>query len=398
MEIAINANRLHAEMSEQGKIGWRDNVGLERAAYSPAYAAARDYLRDKMAAAGLETRLDRVGNLFGRLAGSDAAAPTILIGSHLDAVEGGGIYDGAYGIFAGLEAVRAIRESGVSLRHGLEVVAFTAEEGGPLGGTFGSRCFCGMVKEPPPDSVLRACGLSAADLEAAAADTGAYCCYLEPHIEQGPVLDRHGPAVGFPTAIVGLARYRCLLTGEANHAGTTPMPERRDAFYESISLLHRWIDWVRQTPDTVCNVAELTQEPGQIGVVAGRMGFSVEIRARREADIAAAAAELQSALAACKTCQSEMVLTVMKPPARLDKRLIRIMEETAAAMGVETRRMLSGASHDASPLSKVMPAAMLFVPSVSGISHSKDEYTRPEHLAAGARLLANSLLRLDGMR
>lgn len=393
--IRINATRLQQELREQGCIGWREGLGLFREAYTESYEQARVYLQQKMVEAGLQTRVDAVGNLFGYLPGTDAEAPAILSGSHLDAVLEGGIYDGHYGIFAALEAARSLREQGIRLRHGLEVVAFTAEEAGPLGGTFGSRAFCGLVETAPPAPVLAERGLSLERITQAKGDLRHYRCYLEAHIEQGPVLWRRGLPLGIPTGIVGITRYQCTVRGEANHAGTTPMLERKDALYESVVLLHRWLAEMRQEPEMVCNVAELELEPGQIGVVNGRMDFLVEIRALKPQDTQRAVARLQELLAGLEACHGEACCTVAKPPAKLDESLISLLEATARDLGQEALLMPSGASHDASPLSKVMPTAMIFVPSVGGISHNKEEYTPPQDLAQGALLLANTILRLD---
>lgn len=396
MLISINSARLNAELQEQGRIGWQEGLGLFRESYSESYNQARDFLQGKMAEAGLKTRVDAVGNLFGRLPGSEATAPVILSGSHLDAVTAGGIYDGPYGIWAALEAARSIQEQGIKLKHALEVVAFTAEEGGPLGGTFGSRAFCGKAADNPPARVLEQFGLNPQNITQAKGDLANYLCYLEAHIEQGPVLWRRGLPLGLPTGIVGITRYRCTVHGEANHAGTTPMLERQDALYEAVALLHRWLEQMRIEPEMVCNVAEIQLKPGQIGVVNGRVDFLVEIRSLNEEDTERAVKLLQGMLAKLPSCRGEASCTVTKPPAKLDDNLIALLQQTGRELGMEPLLMPSGASHDASPLSKVMPAAMIFVPSVGGISHSKDEYTNEEDLARGALLLANAILCIDG--
>ena len=205
---------------------------------------------------GMETRIDGVGNLFGRYDGKEKGAKSFLVGSHLDAVPGGGKYDGALGILAGIEVSRRIREERGPLRHPLEVVAFTAEEGGPLGGTFGSRAFTGLVSRDVPNDILSSFGLSHEVIEKSRGKKEDYLAYLELHIEQGPILWRRNIAIGIPTGIVGITRYKIDICGQANHAGTTPMEERRDAM-RSASSLARWFTG-RATAagknDFVCNV------------------------------------------------------------------------------------------------------------------------------------------------
>lgn len=393
--IQINAQRFLEDLEAQGRIGWKEGEGLFREAYSPKYLEARDYIKEKLEEAGLTTRLDTVGNLFGRLEGTDRGASTLLAGSHLDAVKAGGILDGPLGIVSALEALRAIREQGIRPRHSLEAVAFIAEEGGPLGGTFGSRSFTGQMETPPAPEVLAEFGLSTEDVKAAKGDLDNYGAYLEYHIEQGPVLWRKGLPVGIPTAIVGITRYRVTVTGAANHAGTTPMLERKDALYEASAVIHRWIDFMRSQENIVCNVGFLDVEPGQIGIVPGKVSFGVEIRSTEDSRTAMAAEALKKYLSEMEGCHGEAVLWVEKPPVRLDDGLIGAIESVSGELGYASLLMPSGASHDASPLARVMPTGMLFVPSVGGVSHCMEEFSENDDMVKGATVLANALIRLD---
>ncbi len=394
--IQINAQRFLEDLEAQGRIGWKEGEGLFREAYSPKYLEARDYIKEKMEEAGLETRVDSVGNLFGRLEGVDPKAATLLAGSHLDAVKAGGILDGPLGIVSALEALRAIREQRIRPRHSLEAVAFIAEEGGPLGGTFGSRSFTGQMETPPAPEVLERFGLNPEDVKAARGDLKSYGVYLEYHIEQGPVLWRKEIPVGIPTAIVGITRYRVTVTGAANHAGTTPMLERKDALYEASAVIYRWIDFMRSQENIVCNVGFLDVEPGQIGIVPGRVTFGVEIRSTEDSLTAMAAEKLKAYLSKMENCQGEAELWVEKPPVKLDGGLIGAIKSVSEEVGYESLLMPSGASHDASPLARVMPTGMLFVPSVGGMSHCKEEFSENDDMVKGATVLANTLIRLDG--
>lgn len=270
--MIISADRFLSDLETLGTIGWVEGQGMDRAAYSPQYAEARSFVRRRMEAGGLATRVDGVGNLFGRIEGSEEGAPAIMAGSHLDAVPGGGKYDGPLGVVAALEAARSIREQGIAMKHPLEVAGFIAEEGGPLGGTFGSRALAGLVQELPPADLLARFGLSAESIGASRLDGRSLCCYLELHIEQGPTLERRGIPVGIPTGIVGISRYAVTVAGEANHAGTTPMKERKDAMRAAADLLGRWFRWVDTRDDLVCNVGVLSLTPRVRGRGAGRGG------------------------------------------------------------------------------------------------------------------------------
>ena len=395
MSIRINVNRFLAEIKEQGDLDWQEDVGLSRCAYSTSFIKARDFLQERMEAVGLETRIDSVGSLFGRLPGKCPKKGTILTGSHLDSVINGGRYDGMLGVFAALEAVRSFKEQGIALDHTVEVVAFNAEEGGPLGGTFGSRCFCGAVYMTPPKEVLSEYGLTEESIKQAKCCIDNYSCFLELHIEQGPVLDQEKISIGIPTGIVGISRFRCYLYGVANHAGTTPMSVRKDALAAAMAAATRWIGRVRQQDGLVCNVANIEVKPDQIGVVADRASFIAEVRSQEQELMDKARNWLEEELLAERTCTYKVEQLVSKAPARLDINLMAYVEKTCEDLRLSFKKMPSGASHDSSPISKIMPTAMIFVPSVNGISHSKDENTADVDLVNGALVLANLILKTD---
>ncbi len=393
--IKINPERFLDDLKKQGKIGWKEGEGLYRESYTDSYYEARDFIKKKMEEAGLKTRIDAVGNLFGRLEGKNRDAGTILSGSHLDAVPAGGILDGALGVIAALEAARTINESGTTLRHSLEVVAFAAEEGGPLGGTFGSRVFAGQVGTLPSREALEKVGLKEKDIEAARMDTKLYNAYLELHIEQGPVLWRNGLSVGIPTAIVGITRYLCTVKGVANHAGTTPMEDRKDALYDAVVIMHKWLDHMRHQHGIVCNIGVVEVCPGHPAIIPGKVMFTVEIRSDKHEKIKEAEVKLEEALSLIEYCDAVKELSVKKAPVELSKVVIAVIENVCGVLGVEAINIPSWASHDASPIAKEIPTGMIFVPSINGISHQKDEATDEKDLINGANVLANAILKCD---
>jgi N-carbamoyl-L-amino-acid hydrolase len=383
--------RLEQDLMELGAIGWRDGHGMDRPAYSSNYDSARDFVQRRMKEAGLSTRVDSVGNLFGLYPGKGSNSKTILMGSHLDAVSGGGKYDGVVGVIGALEAVRSLKESGITLDKDLEVVAFTSEEGSDLGGTFGSRCFTGLTPKVAP-STLKQYGLTQEMVTGAQADMSKYCSYLELHIEQGPVLWERQIKIGIPTAIVGITRYRVTCIGQTNHAGTTPMALREDALKTAVELLHRWYASTEDITDFVYNVGWLNVQPGSVAVVPGQVDFLLEVRSTDNAVTDQAVAMFCNLLEDYNNCTMELI--VQKPAVKLTTSLVNIIKQVCQEKGIGHLLMPSGASHDASPISHFLPTAMVFVPSVHGISHSQDEFTSIDDIACGVDVLEQTLVRL----
>jgi hydantoinase/carbamoylase family amidase len=395
--IKINSGRFFEDLKKQGEIGWKEGAGLFRESYGEAFYDVRDFIRSRMEEAGLATWIDPVGNLFGRLEGVDKEAKTILSGSHLDSVTAGGILDGALGVISSLEAVRAIKDCGAKLKHPIEVVAFAAEEGGPLGGTFGSRAFAGQVKAMPAQQALNDVGLTNEDVQKARGKLEKYCAFLEVHIEQGPILWKRKIPVGIPTAIVGITRYMCNVKGVANHAGTTPMNERQDAVYDATGIIHKWLEYMRAREGIVCNCGYVEVAPNHPAIVPGEVNFSVEIRSDQEEKIADAVEKLSQILSEKRDCRVAAELSVQKGPVKLDRTIIEAIQAVCDEFRIVALQMPSWASHDASPLAQVMPAGMIFVPSINGISHQKAESTDDEDLLRGVTVLANTIVKYDAI-
>ena len=393
--MLVSGDRFLADLEALGRIGWVEAEGMRRPAYSPSYDEARRFVAAKMKEAGLTVRTDGVGNLFGRLEGSDPSLPTIMSGSHLDAVPGGGKYDGPLGVMAALEAARSIKERKLPLRHPFEAVGFTAEEGGEMGGTFGSRAMAGLLDEPLPEEKLASVGLTPEMVRSSKRDPSRIACYIELHIEQGPFLERRGISIGIPTGIVGIGRYAVRLTGEANHAGTTPMKERRDAMREAAELLSEWFAWTDARDDMVCNVGVFSIHPGAAAVVPDRAEFTLEIRSLKDSVMEEAASAFRRLLEKRTRVAVSMEPLIWKGAVELSPLLQEAAEKACGEMGVSCVRMPSGASHDAAPMAGIVPAGMLFVPSAGGISHAKEEATPPDDLVRGAEALLRTVLEAD---
>ena len=400
----MNSQRFLSSVESLGQIGWEDGKGLYRTAFSEAFVKGREFVAGLMKEARMDVRVDSVGNLFGRYEGNNKNAPAVLLGSHLDSVPGGGKYDGHLGVLSALEAARSLHERG-ALFCPVEVVGFNAEEGGDMGGTFGSRAVCGDVKSLPAPEVLASLNLSAEKIASAKLDFSKYRAYLELHIEQGPVLWRRKIPIGIPTAIVGITRYLITMEGQANHAGTTPMDERKDAMKEAVKLLARWYDQVdemcgaekseKDEKNFVCNVGTFALEPGSASVIPGMASFALELRSTNDTVVKMLAGKFRELLQSM-ALPASMELMISKPAVTLDESLRALIRDTCREMKIASLDMPSGAGHDASPLAMKIPSAMIFVPSTDGISHNLEENTSNGDMLLGVEVLEKTLEKLAG--
>ena len=397
---AVNAARLLGRLRTLGDVG-RDGQGrLVRLAGSDADKAGRDLLAAWMREAGLEVAVDRIGNMFGVWrAGVDPKAPPVMMGSHIDTVIDAGIYDGCTGVLGGLEVIQALNEGGFAPRRPLAVAAFTNEEG---------------VRYAPDmmGSLVTAGGLSVEDALASVGTDGAILgaelerigyagaeepgflkphAYLELHVEQGPVLERQGFSIGAVATLQGISWQRVTIVGEANHAGTTPMSLRRDAGVAAARVVTFLSDRARasNTP-TVATIGCMRFEPDAINVIPSRATFTVDLRDPDEARLQEEEAALAGYLD--KLQDSEGVAISVErlarfQPVTFDPRLVAMIETAARTRGLACRRMTSGAGHDAQMIARVAPAAMIFVPSLGGISHNPRENTPDADIIAGASIL-----------
>ncbi|HEY0831224.1 MAG TPA: hydantoinase/carbamoylase family amidase [Candidatus Dormibacteraeota bacterium] len=330
-----------------------------------------------MQAAGLEARTDEINNVFGRLPGS--SAPWLLVGSHTDTVPAGGRLDGAYGVIAALETLRALSESGHPAAPKVEVVSFHDEEGVVGGGGLtGSRS---LLRQP---------------------HAGELSGYLEIHIEQGPVLEAEGDDVGVVVGIVGIRRLNVLMVGEANHAGTTPYSVRHDAGAAAAKLAWQVREILqRADPTMVGNVGVIGFEPGSPNVVPGRASLVVEMRSMSEDSLDRAADAIAAAATTAATdfaCKASVEVGLRIEPVQMDPAVVGVLSRVCERSGRPWRRMSSGAGHDAGAMATRVPSGMLFVPSHRGISHSPLEHTDDQLLVHGCRLLLEAVIALADSR
>ncbi len=403
----VDGARLNRRLRELAPFGRTPEGGISRVAFSEADRQARELAISWMREAGLAVRLDAAANVIGRREGRDRSLPPLLFGSHVDSVPDGGNYDGQVGSVAAIEVARCLEERGIETLHPLEVVIFTNEENGKTG----SRAMAGELEDrelalPSHGEKSVAEGISflggdPARIEEARRKPGEVFAFLELHVEQGAVLDRRDVDVGVVEGIVGIERWNVRVDGFANHAGTTPMDERRDALLTASRL----VDAVNRVATgtegrQVATVGKIAAYPGAPNVIPGRVELTLEIRDLDMEKIAklkeAIEAEARRIAAVNETSVSfEKYYESRGAPA--DDRLREVIRSSAEGLGLSTLSLPSGAGHDAQSLALIAPMGMIFVPSVDGISHSPKELTLEADLEAGANVLLRSVLLTDAL-
>ena len=403
--LRLNDRRLLGALDELAGIGAIEGGGCARLALSDEDKAGRDLVAGWMKAAGLDVRIDAIGNVIGLRAGTENLAP-IMTGSHIDTVRTGGRYDGNYGVLAGLEVVRALNEAKVVTRRPIAVAFFTNEEGARFQpDMMGSLVYAGGISLNEAYAATDKEGVSVGDElrrigYLGPQKPGAFKphAFVELHIEQGPILDEAKVQIGVVESVQGISWIEYTVTGVSNHAGTTPMRLRRDAGYlaASVNLFARKLAW-DMGGNQVATVGALSLRPNLINVVPNRAVFAVDLRNTDEARLKEAEARVAAHIAevaAAERVEVKADVLARFEPVIFDSRLVDRVEHHARALSLGTRRMPSGAGHDAQMMQRLCPTAMIFVPSVAGLSHNVKEHTEAADLAAGAQVLANLMLEL----
>ena len=407
IDANLELGSVSASLAALAQIGGGADGGVTRVAWSPELFDAYEWAGERMRALGLEVEIDPAGNLIGRWQAGSEDSPVVMVGSHLDTVPSGGHFDGALGVVAAIHAVALLKKEGFEPSRPLWIAAFMDEEGTRFNAAlFGSRAFTGedvtrLGERVDADGESLRAAMAAAGFDfgrARAADqVGDVGAYLELHIEQGPVLEAEEVEIGVVTSIVGLRCFRVRLTGEANHAGTTPMRLRRDALAGAARIALELRDVARAREDVTANVGKLTVEPGGANVVPGLADFTIDVRAPTVAglkELEDVVEETVARIAAEEGLVAALEQTFALEPLELDPELVAVVEGAALAEGASAMRMPSGAGHDAMLVGRRAPAAMIFVPSRGGVSHSPEEYSSPEHVELGTRVLAGALRRV----
>ncbi|MEK9969286.1 MAG: allantoate amidohydrolase [Ferrovibrio sp.] len=394
------ADRMLAQLDELGRISESPDF-LQRTFLTPEHKTAHLRVAEWMREAGMEVEHDSAGNVVGRYAGTDPALPALMTGSHLDTVRNAGKYDGMLGVIAPLACVADLHRRGHRMPFGIEVIGFANEEGTRFGASMaGSRAVAGtfdpaMLKIADKQGIsmgdaYQAFGLDPAKVGACARQPGSIAAFMELHIEQGPVLEHEGLALGVVTAISGAKRLRVEVTGLAGHAGTVPMGQRQDALLAAAEAVQFIEKRCTGTPTLVGTVGVLETLPGAMNVIPGKVTFSIDIRAAednvRDAAIADVLAEIK---AVCKRRNLEVKITELyaSTSTPCHPALMDAAETAIKAQNLPTMRLPSGAGHDAATLAPLCPIGMIFMRCTRGISHNPLEAVLPEDVEVATAAL-----------
>ena len=410
--LPIDGRRLWADLMTLAEITDPERPYTRRS-FSPRFVEGREWLSRQFEAAGLNVRIDSAGNLIGRRSADKPNAGTIMVGSHSDTVPSGGRFDGAAGLIVALEIARSIKEAGIRLWHSLEIVDFLAEEPSEFGlSCIGSRGMAGELEakslayeDPSGERLDRAIdrigGQTSALADAIRSDIVAF---FELHIEQGIVLETRGLDLGLVTAIAGITRIEIVFSGSADHAGTTPMDLRRDALVAAAETATFVAEQARGLAKrghghfvATCGILEV--KPNAANVVPREARLVVDARSDRRELIEDFCRNLEAEIRQIAKrsrveCSRHAVLSDTMP-ARCDEALLTLLRASASALGFSTMEMASGAGHDTAFISRIAPAAMLFIPCRNGKSHTPEEWAEPEALSSGAAVIGEAVLRFD---
>lgn len=409
LKQSINSERLLKRLQELGRIGLDNDNKRTRLAATDADKAGRDQLIVWMKEDGLEVEIDRIGNIFGIWYSTENRnEEPILLGSHIDTVINAGMYDGCYGVLSGLEVINTLQKKGVMPARPIAVAAFTNEEG---------------VRYQPDmmGSLVYACGLSVEDALKTIGSDGTLLgeelerigyagtkepgflkpyAYIELHIEQGPILDKEGISIGAVENLQGISWQRITIEGIANHAGTTPIVMRRDAGLAAARVITYLRDRANASNgQTVATVGTISFKPNAVNVVPSLATFTVDLRNPNEQRLQEeeqALANYLKELAASEEVSISSEQLARFSPVSFDENIVKLIEQAASKLELHSKRMTSGAGHDAQMMARICPAAMIFVPSIEGISHNSKEDTKDSDLVAGANVLLDVVSNLAG--
>jgi len=407
--LQIDSARLWDTIHETAKFGATPKGGVRRLTLGPEDKLVRDWFRGACEAAGLEVRVDTLGSMFGLRRGRNMTKPPIGLGSHLDTQPTGGKFDGVLGTLAALEVVRTLNDAGIETEVPICIVNWTNEEGSRFAPAM--MASAAYVGDFTTDDILArkdAEGVTVAE----ALDRIGYCGktvvgtqkfsgFVELHIEQGPILEAEGKTIGVVDSGQGVLWYDGKITGFESHAGSTPMALRRDALATLAEIVLAVEAIARKhSPNAVGTIGEAVIANPSRNVIPGEIAFTVDCRSADAAIMDALDKELRAAateIAGRRKVDVTLDLVWRKPPTHFDARLVDAVENAAKSLGYSSRRITSGAGHDACNLNTVMPAAMVFVPCKDGVSHNELEDATQADCAAGANVLMHTVLALAGV-
>ena len=402
----VSKERLLKNLKKLSVFGINKNNGNDRVAYSDYDVQAREYLKEYMKNLGLKVHVDYAANIIARKEGSNKKLKPIIFGSHIDAVPNGGHYDGPLGVISGIEALETILDNKIITSHPLELIIFTNEEGG----VFGSRALAGKLNNDALE-IKTASGFTNGEgvdrlggnqkrIFEVTKSSNDYHAFVELHIEQGNILNKNNIDIGVVTGIVGLKWWDVTITGFANHAGTTPMDERKDPMIAAADFILLVKNIINEIPgNQVGTVGKIEAYPGAPNVIPGEVKLSLEIRDLDESKIDFLFREIEKKAKIIasnnETTISFSSIDINASPALMNKQIQSLIIDAANELNYSFKKMPSGAGHDAQDMAIIVPSGMIFIPSVDGISHSPKEFSSDEDVYKGANILLNTILKLD---
>ena len=402
----VSKERLLKNLKKLSVFGINKNNGNDRVAFSDFDIQAREYLKEYMKNLGLKVHVDYAANIIARKEGSNKKLRPIIFGSHIDAVPNGGHYDGPLGVISGIEALETILDNEIITSHPLELIVFTNEEGG----VFGSRALAGKLNNDALE-IKTASGFTNGEgvdrlggnqkrIFEVTKSSNDYHAFVELHIEQGNILNKNNIDIGVVTGIVGLKWWDVTITGFANHAGTTPMDERKDPMIAAADFILLVKNIINEIPgNQVGTVGKIEAYPGAPNVIPGEVKLSLEIRDLDESKIDFLFREIEKKAKIIasnnETTISFSSIDINASPALMNKQIQSLIIDAANELNYSFKKMPSGAGHDAQDMAIIVPSGMIFIPSVDGISHSPKEFSSDEDVYKGANILLNTILKLD---
>lgn len=400
--------RIKRDIEELAKCNDTPNLGLTRFSFSQADRKAREYLKAEMKAIGLQVYEDDAATIIGRIEGTEKNAPVVMVGSHFDSVKHGGNFDGPAGVIAALETARVIKENNIITKHPIEIIAMIEEEGGRFGaGLFGSRAMAGKVTKDQLINnkdengiamyeAMQEFGFDPEKIAQAQRNPKDLKCFIELHIEQGPVLEKNKQDIGIIDYIVGIHEFKVIVRGRPDHAGTTPMDMRANPLDAAARVIGRISEFaVNAGEGTVATVGVLQVMPGAANIVPKEVTFTVDIRSKSTECINKVYRDIQEALK--KETQGseanyEIVEMLQVEPVKLSQDIINSIQKNCKKLGFSERTMLSGAGHDAMIMAGITEVGLVFVPSKDGRSHCPEEWTDYADLQKGVEIVLQTVL------
>lgn len=396
--MLINIERLKENIYELAKFS-DTTKGITRISFTETYNNGINFVRKLMADAGLTTKMDSVGNLIGRLESKNKGKKAIIIGSHIDTVPNGGMFDGTLGVLGGIEVIKVLTENGYKNNHPLEVISFINEEGSAhslIGGTFGSGAMMGLldINNIDFEENLKKVNLSEKDTNLGYRKPNTIKNYLELHIEQGRKLYDEKVPIGIVTGIVGIWRFIATVRGKSNHAGTTPMYARDDALLKSLPLIQGVNDVVNELgKGLVGTVGKINVKPGAVNVIPEEVELTIELRGFEVKIVNKAIDKIYDLIK--KIGDSELKQFEAKEPILMDKNVQLQIEKACQYKNINYKYLPSGAGHDAKEVAKKVSSGLIFVPSKDGLSHVPEEFTNFEYIQDGVNVLLETVKILD---